>query len=330
VNSREILKSRLERVGSQEFEELALDIFKYQFEENPVYRLFVETLKGKGFRPKNKQEIPFLPVSFFKSYRVISGDHMVSNVYRSSATTGSIRSEHHVVDNSLYLRTALKTFEKYYGSIKDWTICALLPGYLERGDSSLVSMAKYFIDKSMDSSSGFFLDEIDELLQVLKQCKGSGKQVLLLGVSFALLELADLELDLSHVIVMETGGMKGRGKEMPKKAFHELLKRGLGVTKIHSEYGMTELLSQGYSLGNGVFHPAGTMQVICKELTDPLSVVPFGKSGIINVIDLVNIDSCSFIETQDLGIVRANGDFELLGRVDAAEIRGCNLLVSDI
>lgn len=330
MKSREFLKNKVKCLEKQDFVELAFEVFSYQVIENEIYRSFVRTLKGEGFRPKNIDEIPFLPVSFFKRFKVVSGNYPASHVYRSSATTGSVRSEHHVIDNSFYLENALQTFEEFYGSIEDWTVCALLPGYLERGDSSLIAMTQYFIEKSGSSLGGFYLDDFDHLLRTIAIAKDSNTKVLLLGVSFALLQLADRKIDLSGVVVMETGGMKGRGKEIPKKAFHKELKEGLGVKEIHSEYGMTELLSQAYSLGAGIFHSATSMRVVCKDITDPLTSVDAGKSGIINVIDLANIDSCSFIETQDLGIVHGSGNFELLGRVDAAEIRGCNLLVSDI
>ncbi len=328
VNRREILIERIKKYRESEFDELALEVFDYQLEHNSVYRSFCETLKGEGFCPKNIEEIPFLPVSFFKTHKVVTGNFNEKAIYRSSATTGSIQSKHFVYDTQLYFDNAKRTFEHFYGKLEDWLILALLPGYIERGDSSLIAMAHYFINNSDYKESGFFLDEFEDMVKLIHRC-GKGK-VLLLGVSFALQSLAELNPNLKDVVVMETGGMKGRGKEMPKKAFHENLKKAFSVPRIHSEYGMTELLSQAYSKGEGVFEPAPTMKVLIKEITDPFRTMPAGKSGIINLIDLINIDSCSFVETQDLGFVYPNGNFELLGRVDAAEIRGCNLLVSEI
>ncbi len=330
MNKREILKEKINKCTPTTFEELAMEVFYFQYQQNQVYQSYCDLLKGKGFRPKDLDEIPFLPVSFFKSHKIQSYNAASSTVYKSSATTGSIQSKHYILDQHFYLHNALKTFEAHYGDIKGWTIFALLPGYIERGDSSLIDMVQYFIDASQNMNSGFYLNEFDQLLHNIQFCKSSGKKLLLIGVSFALLQLADRAPDLSDVIVMETGGMKGKGKELPKKAFHNVLKNAFNVPFIHSEYGMTELQAQAYSKGNGLFLPTDTMKIKIKELTDPLHPVPNGKSGVINVIDLINVDTCSFIETQDLGILHSSGNFELLGRVDAAEIRGCNLLVADL
>lgn len=325
---RENLLEKIKNVSKKDFESISLEVFDYQYQLNSLYKEFCNCIKGEGFRPKSINEIPFLPVSFFKTHKIVSGNFDVNQIYKSSATTGSIQSKHYVYDNQLYLENALKTFEYYYGSVNDCIVLALLPGYIERGDSSLISMAKYFIDASARKESGFFLNEFEELLHIIK--KNPSSKIVLLGVSFALQQLAELSPDLNNVIVMETGGMKGKGKKMPKKAFHVSLQNAFNVKEIHSEYGMTELLSQAYSLKDGIFKAAPTMKVICKDITDPFKTMDDQKSGVINVIDLINIDSCSFIETQDLGFTYANGDFELLGRVDAAEIRGCNLLISDI
>ncbi len=329
MNRRDFLRNRIKKLKTSEFDQLALDLYLYQYDNNSLYRKFCDTLKGEGFRPKDIYEIPFLPVSFFKSNSIVSGDLTPTTFYKSSSTTGINPSIHAVVDNQFYLENALKTFESFYGNINEWVVLALLPGYIERGDSSLIAMTNYFIKQSKSQESGFYLNDFDALLSKIYTIQLS-KKILLLGVSFALQELAKQKVDLSSVVVMETGGMKGKGKEMPKKAFHNVLKESFNIKNVHSEYGMTELLSQGYSKGNGIFSPSNTMKVISKELTDPLSCALNGKSGIINIIDLMNIDSCAFIETQDMGIVYNSGDFELLGRVDASEIRGCNLLVSEI
>lgn len=335
MNERQSLIKDLNSVGKTNFRELVFRIFDYQYNKNFLYRQFVNTFKsvekGEDFRPKKIQEIPFLPIQFFKNFDVKSGENWrAEKIYKSSATTGQIRSKHFVKDNNLYLAYAKRTFEAVYSKLDNFVVFALLPGYIERGDSSLVAMADYFIESTKHNLSGFYLDDIEELIQNIDIAKKTGKKILLLGVSFAIWDLALRNVDLSGVIVMETGGMKGRGPEMPKPAFHEILKNKLNISEVHSEYGMTELLSQGYSKGEGIFKPADTMKVFISEITDPLTFVESGKSGIINVIDLVNIDSCSFIQTEDLGTAFDDGSFQILGRLDNSEIRGCNLLVSDI
>jgi hypothetical protein len=328
VNRREILIKRIKNLENEDFDDISIELHSYQYEHNEIYKSFCDYSRGKDFRPKSINEIPCLPVSFFKQNKIITGSVESEAIYRSSSTTGSIPSQHFVYDNQLYLEQALQTFEHFYGDIKEWLILALLPGYIERGDSSLIAMSQYFIEKSEHEDGGFFLNDFEKLMQVVS--KNTSKKVLLLGVSFALQQLAELKPDFHNVVIMETGGMKGKGKELPKKAFHTFLKNAFNVKHIHSEYGMTELLSQAYSEKDGVFLCGKTMKVITKDITDPFTAVGTGKSGVINVIDLLNIDSCCFIETQDLGITYFNGTFQLLGRVDAAEIRGCNLLVSDI
>lgn len=316
-------------VNSSNFEVQSLEVFDYQLANNKFYKEYVELLKGVNFKPRNIEEIPFLPIQFFKSQTIKSGVWTEEKIYKSSATTGMTQSQHYVLDDQLYLDFATKTFEKFYGDLKDYVVLALLPGYLDRGNSSLITMCQHFIDKSQSPYSGFYLNEYENLFQTIEILKPT-KKILLLGVSFALWELSELEIDLNGVIVMETGGMKGKGPELPKNAFHNILKAKFKVSEIHSEYGMTELLSQGYSLGKTIFQTADTMKVLISDVTDPLSWVENGKSGVINVVDLINIDSCSFVQTEDLGLLFSDGSFQVQGRVDAAEIRGCNLLVSDI
>lgn len=305
-------------------------VYRHQQATNPVYREYVYRLKGKDFDPSEIHEIPFLPIQFFKTKVLKSGDWESAKVYKSSATTGMTRSQHHVKDEAVYLQAAVHGFEKQYGSLSQYRLFALLPGYLERGDSSLVAMADHFIKQTEDTASGFYLNDFDALEAAICQARLDGKSSILLGVSHALLAFSERNIQAPDLIVMETGGMKGKGPELPKQAFYERLKKSFGTAQIHAEYGMTELLSQAYSEAAGMFRPNSTMQVLIREVTDPFSYIAYGRSGGINVIDLMNLDTCSFIETQDMGIAQADGTFQVLGRIDASEIRGCNLLVSDL
>jgi len=333
---RKKLIEAVQEVDTDHFDAVALEIYRFQIVHNIIYRKFVDTLltsrglRLETFSPKTIQEIPFLPISFFKSEKVISGDFKPDVIYTSSSTTGMIPSQHYVRNEKEYLIHAASLFESNYGKLDNFVILALLPGYLERKGSSLVAMAQYFIQESSNDLSGFYLHDYKGLLQSIDKAKLENKKILLLGVSFALWELAELNVDLSDVIVMETGGMKGRGPELPKAAFHEFLKKGLNINKVHSEYGMTELLSQSYSSGETIFTPSRTMKILTSEVTDPFTWQENMKGGIIHVVDLMNIDSCSFIVTEDLGLVQENGDFQILGRLDQSEVRGCNLLVSDL
>ncbi len=313
---------------SQEFEAMALAVFKLQYAENEVYQNYCDHLGVTPNEVRNSRQIPFLPISFFKSKKIITGTKNVTAIFSSSGTTGTTTSKHHVTDISVYEKSFRNAFELFYGDISSYCILALLPSYLERSGSSLIHMANRFIDLSKYDESGFYLDNLDELKDTLLQLEVKGIKTLLLGVSFALLDLAEnFGAQLKHTIVMETGGMKGRRKEMIREEMHLFLREKLGVTQIHSEYGMTELLSQAYSKGNGLFQCPPWMKVLTRDTEDPLSLQDAGKSGGINIIDLANINSCSFIATQDLGKVYTNGTFEVLGRFDHAEIRGCNLMV---
>ena len=274
-------------------------------------------------------KIPFLPISFFKSHDVVTGNQgMPEIIFSSSGTSGSFSSRHLVPQLSFYLSNAKRNFEFFFDSLSDYHILALLPSYLEREGSSLISMVNYFIRESQSAASGFYLYNYEELLKQIKGLKNDGRKVLLLGVSFALLELAErFEVDLSHCIIMETGGMKGKRKELTREELHEFLQKKFHVKVIHSEYGMTELMSQAYSNGGGLYSPPPWMKVVVRDLNDPFQLEPMGKTGGINMIDLANLHSCAFIETQDLGKVYQNGRFEILGRFDNSDIRGCNLLV---
>ncbi|WP_396633151.1 acyl transferase [Maribacter sp. R86514] len=306
----------------------ALRIFKYQYDNNVVYHDFCTYLNVQPDSVHTIEQIPFLPIEFFKSKDVLSTTNTPEITFTSSGTTGSETSKHFVTDLSLYEQSYLKAFNHFYGDIKDYCVLALLPSYLERTGSSLIYMADDLIKKSEHPKSGFFLNEYEQLHLLLTDLQKTDTKILIIGVSFALLEFTEqYQMSLQNTIIMETGGMKGRRKEIVRQELHELLSTGFGVSKIHSEYGMTELLSQAYSKGDGVFNCPAWMKILVRDTEDPLSYLKNGKSGGINVIDLANINSCSFIATQDLGKINQNGTFEIIGRFDNSDIRGCNLMV---
>ncbi len=314
--------------NADEFDDLALEVFRFQYENNKVYNQFCDHLKKSPQNVSLLEEIPFLPISFFKTHKVLSTQKEAKTIFTSSGTTQSITSKHYVPDLKLYEESFLKAFDVFYGSSEEFCILALLPSYLEREGSSLIYMVNNLIDKSKHTKSGFYLNNLEELHQKLQELDKVGTKTLLIGVSFALLDLAEqFPLHLKNTIVMETGGMKGRRKELIREELHQILKQGLGVNKIHSEYGMTELLSQGYSKGDGTFKTPPWMKIITRDTEDPLTIQPNGKTGGINVIDLANVYSCAFIATQDLGKTYFDGTFEVLGRFDDSDIRGCNLMV---
>lgn len=312
----------------QDFKSLALEIFNFQFENNPVYRSFCDLLYIHPSDVKAIEEIPFLPIQFFKSHEVLSAQSDVPITFTSSGTTGSTTSKHMVTDLDLYKTSFTKGFEHFYGPIENYVVLALLPSYLEREGSSLIYMVDAMIKQSNHPESGFYLNNLEDLKNQLIALDKKDTKVLLIGVSFALLDLIEtFPFKLQNTIIMETGGMKGRRKELIRTELHKLLKDGFGVNTIHSEYGMTELLSQAYSKGDGIFNCPNWMRIVTRDTEDALSLQPFGKTGGINVIDLANINSCSFIATQDLGRVYKNGSFEVIGRFDHSDIRGCNLMV---
>ena len=309
----------------QEFENCALEVYRYQREHVPVYRRFVELL-GKP-EPLNSSEIPFLPISFFKTHRILSeGISEPAALFKSSGTTGMERSQHFVADTSIYERSFSETYRRFIGDPQDQVILALLPNYIEQGESSLVYMVDYLIRATDNPVSGFYLGNFEELLSAVEKARATGKKIVLFGVSYALLDLAELHPDLSDVLIIETGGMKGRRKEMTKEELHEVLKTGFGAGYIASEYGMSELLSQAYSDKDGLFELPPWMQVRLRDTNDPMSIVSEGRTGGVDVTDLANIYSCAFISTQDLGKI-TDGKLQLMGRFDQADIRGCNLLV---
>ncbi|ARV10027.1 acyl transferase [Winogradskyella sp. PC-19] len=314
--------------SDEEFKELALKVFKFQFENNLVYRSFCDLLYKHPADITAIEDIPFLPIQFFKTHEVLSSKKSIQQTFTSSGTTGSITSQHHVTDLKIYEESFRQGFQYFYGKIEDYVILALLPSYLERDGSSLIYMADDIIKSSKHPESGFYLNNIDELADTLKSLESKGKKTILIGVSFALLDLVEkYDFNLQHTIIMETGGMKGRRKEMIRTELHNTLKRGFSVDQIHSEYGMTELLSQAYSKGHGIFKCPPWMKILTRDTEDALTVNTYQKSGGINIVDLANINSCSFIATQDLGKVLEDDTFEIIGRFDNSDIRGCNLMV---
>ena len=308
------------------FEALALELFDYQMENNPIYAPYAALIL-KGKIPANIYEIPFLPIEFFKQEQIICQGKGVEEVFLSSGTTGE-QSKHLIADLSLYKKSYLNTFQQFYGDINDYCILALLPNYQEREGSSLIYMVNDLITKSEHPKSGFYLNNLAELSDTIKELESKGQKTILFGVTYALLDLAaQYPQHLKHTLIMETGGMKGKRKELLKEEIHQLLEVGFLTENIHSEYGMTELLSQGYSKGKNIFNAPPWMKILIRDVNDPLSIIGNNKTGGINVIDLANIYSCPFIATQDLGKQFDDDSFSVLGRFDNSDVRGCNLLV---
>lgn len=311
-----------------EFEQTCLQTFYYQYQHNELYRRFSDLLLKNPETISSISQIPFLPIQFFKEHKVYSSKKTEQKIFSSSGTTGSIPSLHYIADLEIYERSFLKSFSQFYGNIEEYCVMALLPGYLEREGSSLVYMVEKLIGMTNNSLSGFYLYDHQKLIENLEKAKTQSKKIILIGVSYALLDLAEkYQLDLSEAIIMETGGMKGNRREMLKEEFHAFLIEKFMVNQIHSEYGMTELLSQAYSLGNGIFQTPTWMQIQIRDINDPFALLENGRTGGVNVIDLANIYSCSFIATQDLGRKLSNTEFEILGRIEQSDLRGCNLMV---
>lgn len=318
------LESAIQKIRTEEdFVATALRIFDYQYSNVPVYKAYIDILGIT--KPKELKEIPFLPISFFKTHAIIAKNHLPELHFMSSGTQGT-RSNHYVAKKELYIRSFNQTYDSSIGNPENQVILALLPNYIDQGESSLVFMVDHLIQRTKHPLSGFFLNDLNSLISKYHEATAEGKKVIIFGVSYALLDLAALAPDLSNATIIETGGMKGRRKELTKKELHAILQNGLNCEHIASEYGMTELLSQAYSSANGIFIPGKTMKVLIREVNDPFNYVENGKTGGINVIDLANIHSCSFIETHDLGRSGKNG-FEILGRFDHSDLRGCNLMV---
>lgn len=324
-----ITKEEIFQISSKkEFEKMALKVFRHQYDHNFVYNQFCNLLNKNKSNVKSLTEIPFLPIQFFKSHQVLSSSAPVQQTFTSSGTTGMITSQHLITDTTWYEESYRKAFAQFYGNIEDYAVLALLPSYLDRQGSSLIYMVKDLIDSSNHSESGFYLNNYNELAAKIIELDNAGQNVLLIGVTYALLDLIEIQnFELKNTIIMETGGMKGKRKEMIREELHQLLCEGFGVSSIHSEYGMTELLSQAYSLGDGVFECPNWMHILIRDTEDALTYVEVQKTGGINVIDLANYNSCSFIATQDLGKKYPNNSFEVLGRFDNSDIRGCNLMV---
>lgn len=315
--------------NNAQFNATALQVFRHQAANCAVYAKFIEGLKVDATKVDRVEQIPFLPVEFFKSHPVVSNNNDIEVTFSSSGTTGITTSRHLVTDVSWYVESFRRAFRLFYGDIENYTLLALLPSYLEREGSSLIYMADDLIKQSHNPDSGFYLYNYEELYYQLKKQQQAKKPTLLIGVTFALLDFVEQHpINFPELIVMETGGMKGKRKEMIREELHETLCKGFGVDTIHSEYGMTELLSQAYSSGNGIFNTPPWMRIITRDTNDPISLISYGKTGGVNIIDLANANSCSFIATQDLGKVYADGSFEILGRFDNADIRGCNLLIA--
>jgi len=311
-----------------EFDQLALEIFKYQAGSNKIYHDYLTILGIDPFAINRPEEIPFIPIELFKSHKIITGNERPVLKFESSGTTGTTKSKHYLIDTRLYASSFEKCFSLFYGSPDKYCILALLPSYLERKNSSLVYMVNSLIGRSKNKSSGFYLDNLSELSDTIKQLESNLQPVILLGVSFALVRFAEkFPMHLEHTIIMETGGMKGRQEEMTREELHGILGAAFHVGVIHSEYGMTELLSQAYSKGHGMFQTPPWMKILIRDTYDPFTYLPTGESGGINIIDLANIHSCSFIATQDIGRINSSGYFEVLGRFDNSDIRGCNLML---
>lgn len=318
--------------SNEDFETAAVEVFRFQHTHNKVYRSYTDTLGVKPEKVNRVEDIPFLPVSVFKTHRVICGDaDKYDIIFESSTTTSGTPSKHIVKDVGIYQRSFRLGFTQFYGDIKEYCILALLPSYLERSGSSLVYMADDMIKQSGNLNSGFYMHNMDELAEKVSRLENAKQKALLIGVTYALLDFAEKHpLKLNHTIVMETGGMKGRRREMPREEVHSILKQAWGVNNIHSEYGMTELLSQAYSHGGGIFHCPKWMQVVIRDVYDPLSSGLVEQGGAINIIDLANINSCSFIATEDAGVKHKDGSFEVSGRLDQSDIRGCNLMAEEL
>lgn len=314
--------------NNENFEETVWRVFRYQSKNCSVYAHYLAALGVDAEKITSVNKIPFLPVSFFKNHSVLANGLTAKKTFTSSSTTGQGQSNHPVADISLYEDSFLKGFRFFYGEPTDYCILALLPGYLERTGSSLVYMADRLIQLSGRAGSGFYLYEHEKLADIIRANESTGQKTLLLGVSFALLDFAErFPMQLKNTLVMETGGMKGRRKELTRAELHGELKSAWGLDAIHSEYGMTELLSQAYSKAGGRFVCPPWMKVLTRSADDPFGYAPVGKTGGINVIDLANLYSCSFIETEDLGRLHPDGSFEVLGRMDFSEVRGCNTMV---
>ncbi|OSZ78709.1 acyl transferase [Chitinophagaceae bacterium IBVUCB1] len=315
-------------MATNTFENAAIKLFRHQYTHNNLYANYCKQLGKKMEDIGHITDIPFLPISFFRTQPVLAGDQRdVEVVFESSGTTNTETSKHYVLNTDIYRASLIEGFQHFYGDIQDYTIIALLPGYLERNNASLIYMAKVLMEESKKQLNGFYLEDFEKLHKTLTILESKSEKAILLGVTFALLDFAvQFPISLKSTIVMETGGMKGRKKEMTRNEVHNTLCKQFGLDKIHAEYGMTELLSQAYSGGNGKFLCTPTMQVLVRDVNDPFDIKTHGP-GCINIIDVANVNSCPFIATDDIGIIHTDGSFEILGRIDNSILRGCNLMV---
>ena len=321
------LEDKIFDIQTHGFEPLALELFRIQSKENQLYRSFIQALKIDPQKVNDVASIPYLPVSFFKSHDVVTGDFKAETVFESSGTTQTGNSRHFLKSVNLYQRSFTKAFELFYGSPKQWCVIGLLPSYLERKNSSLVMMVNDLIAMSAHPESGFYLYEHEKLAEVLQKNEAAKQKTMLIGVTFALLDFAQIfRFPLKYTTVMETGGMKGRRKEITRPEVHQVLKDAWHLASVHSEYGMTELLTQAYSFGDGLFRCPPWMKIILRDEDDPLTVKQSTKNGLVNVIDLANIYSCAFIATDDIGKLHSDGSFEVIGRMDSSDVRGCSLM----
>ena len=328
----DLLIDKVFSVSSSNFDELSIEVFNFQYENNNVYRQYCDILKIIPSEVLSPDKIPFIPIQFFKSHVLKSTDFIEQKIFESSGTTGIINSKHYIKSTNLYEKCFLKTFELFYGNVDQYCILGLLPSYLEKGNSSLVYMVDKLIKLSKNRRSGFYLDEFENLNRQIIENEVGGQKTILIGVTYALLDFFDLfPMILNNTIIMETGGMKGRKKEMRRSEVHKKLKALCGVKEIHSEYGMTELLSQAYSKGNGIYSSPPWLRILTRDPEDPFDISKsYTKSeGAANIIDLSNIYSCSFLQTDDLAITFPDGNFEIVGRLENSDLRGCGLMVAE-
>ena len=314
--------------NERQFSETALQIFNFQYNNNPIYGNYIKELNTDISKIKHYKDIPFLPVDFFKTHKVVSSDKNAQTVFRSSGTTGMTRSEHHIIDLKIYEESFLRTFNLFYGKPEEYVFSALLPSYSEQGSSSLIYMMQKLMHLSNKPENNFYLYNHQELFEKLNELENRRQKTILFGVSFALLDFfEEFKIKLRNTTIIETGGMKGRKKEIVREELHKIIKKATGLKHIHSEYGMTELLSQAYAKTENKYQAPPWMKILIRDANDPFSYLEKNKSGGINIIDLANINSCSFIETKDLGKLHNDNSFEILGRFDNSDIRGCNLMV---
>jgi hypothetical protein len=328
LNNLNSFLSKLYEVNDRSFDNIALQLFRHQALHNTVYNEFISRLRIDASAVKQLEDIPFLPVSFFKRHAIQTGSWNPETIFKSSGTTGTTQSQHLVQDLTFYHLHSRKCFEYHFGPLTDFHFLALLPSYLDRQGSSLIDMMANFIQMSNSKHSGFYLNNVEDLLRKVAALKNEGRKVIVWGVTFALLDIAErFSEDFSHCLIFETGGMKGRRKEITRVEFYEVLRSRLNATRLYSEYGMTEMMSQAYTRGETLFRSPPWMKVLGRDLSDPMEKGVRGETVGVNVIDLANWHSAAFLETEDLGKVHASGDFEILGRIDNSDVRGCNLLV---